>query len=158
MVGEKILDERKRRGLSQERLAELLDVSRQTISNWETGMAMPSTVKLKELSSQLDIPLMELLGEEPRSMDAPGEDVPKENEAGAPDESLKKPVGDKSFLAVCVLAVSVFVMAIVACVGIYMSNLQLKQLEPENTEILMEDLEGEEVDIPSTNHIDFFQR
>ncbi|NLB22751.1 MAG: helix-turn-helix transcriptional regulator, partial [Clostridium sp.] len=36
-LSEKILELRKRRGLSQEALAELMGVSRQAISKWENG-------------------------------------------------------------------------------------------------------------------------
>ncbi len=42
MVGEKIYNLRKKKNLSQEDLASILNVSRQTISKWETG---ESTVK-----------------------------------------------------------------------------------------------------------------
>lgn len=37
---------RKEQGLSQVELAEALDVSRQTISKWETGAALPSAENL----------------------------------------------------------------------------------------------------------------
>ena len=40
---EKILYCRKRAGLSQEALAERLGVSRQAVSKWETGEALPET-------------------------------------------------------------------------------------------------------------------
>lgn len=36
-LGENILKLRKQRGLSQEQLGEQVDVTRQTISNWELG-------------------------------------------------------------------------------------------------------------------------
>lgn len=41
---------RKRQGLSQTELAEALDVSRQTVSKWETGAALPSAENLLALS------------------------------------------------------------------------------------------------------------
>ncbi|MBR7150687.1 MAG: helix-turn-helix transcriptional regulator [Oscillospiraceae bacterium] len=47
---EKILMLRKSRGLSQEELAEKLNVSRQAISRWETGTALPDAANLLELS------------------------------------------------------------------------------------------------------------
>lgn len=43
-------DCRKRQGLSQEELAEALNVSRQTVSKWETGAALPSAENLLALS------------------------------------------------------------------------------------------------------------
>ena len=39
MLGENIKNIRKSKGLSQEELAEMLDVSRQAISKWEQGIS-----------------------------------------------------------------------------------------------------------------------
>ena len=43
--------------LSQEELAELLDVSRQAVSKWEQGQGYPEVEKLLLLSSKLNISL-----------------------------------------------------------------------------------------------------
>ena len=40
---EKLYELRKEKGFSQEELAEKLNVARQTISKWETGMTVPDT-------------------------------------------------------------------------------------------------------------------
>ena len=50
--------------LSQEELAELLDVSRQAVSKWEQGQAYPEVEKLLLLSSKLNISLDELMSNE----------------------------------------------------------------------------------------------
>ena len=47
---EKIYSQRKLKGLSQEVLAEKLGVSRQAVSKWETGEALPEITKLKGLA------------------------------------------------------------------------------------------------------------
>ena len=44
--GEKLTGLRKREGLSQEALAEQLGVSRQAVSRWEQGTALPDAAKL----------------------------------------------------------------------------------------------------------------
>ena len=44
--GEKLTGLRKREGLSQEALAEQLGVSRQAVSRWEQGAALPDAAKL----------------------------------------------------------------------------------------------------------------
>ena len=49
-LGEKIADLRKKRGLSQEELAITLGVSRQAVSKWELGDAMPDTDKIIALA------------------------------------------------------------------------------------------------------------
>lgn len=54
---------RKDRGLSQEDLAELLDVSRQAVSKWEGGDGYPEMEKVLLLSRELKISLDDLMGE-----------------------------------------------------------------------------------------------
>ena len=52
---------RKKKGLSQFELAEVLCVSRQAISSWEAGTSRPSTENLQSLSKLFSIPLEILL-------------------------------------------------------------------------------------------------
>lgn len=54
-LSEKIYACRRRAGLSQEALAEKLDVSRQAISKWECGEAIPETTKLVSLAAALGV-------------------------------------------------------------------------------------------------------
>ena len=49
---------RKEKGLSQEELAELLEVSRQAVSKWEQGAGYPETEKLLLLSNRLNVSLI----------------------------------------------------------------------------------------------------
>ena len=49
-LGDKILMLRKKEGMSQEQLAEKLDVSRQAISRWELGSALPDANNIRQLS------------------------------------------------------------------------------------------------------------
>ena len=58
---------RKEKGLSQEELAELLEVSRQAVSKWEQGAGYPETEKLLLLSNRLNVSLDILMGTEPVS-------------------------------------------------------------------------------------------
>lgn len=60
-LGAKILNLRKRKGLSQEELGEKINVTRQTISNWELGETMPNPEQLKLLSRELNVSIDELL-------------------------------------------------------------------------------------------------
>lgn len=62
-LSEKILALRKSRGMSQEELAEKLDVSRQSVSKWETGQAMPELDKIVAISRLFDITTDYLLKE-----------------------------------------------------------------------------------------------
>ena len=66
---------RKEHHLSQEELAELLDVSRQAVSKWEQGQGYPEVEKLLLLSSKLNISLDALMS------------VETKRETGAKDEN-----------------------------------------------------------------------
>ena len=61
MLGEKILKLRKKEGLSQEELGDKLNVTRQTISNWELNETSPDAKQLKELSKVFNISIDDLL-------------------------------------------------------------------------------------------------
>ena len=52
---EKIYSQRKLKGFSQEELAEKLGVSRQAVSKWETGEALPEITKLKGLAEVFSV-------------------------------------------------------------------------------------------------------
>ena len=59
---------RKQKGLSQEELANRLNVSRQTISKWEIGDSTPDMEKLAAISELFEVSLDELvLGKEQNS-------------------------------------------------------------------------------------------
>lgn len=61
-LGEKIQQLRKAGGLSQEQLADSLNVSRQAISKWETDQSSPEIEKILALSKFFSITTDELLG------------------------------------------------------------------------------------------------
>lgn len=63
-LSEKIYYCRKKAGKSQEELAELLGVSRQAVSKWETGDAEPEIGKLRLLSETFGVSVDWLLSEE----------------------------------------------------------------------------------------------
>ncbi len=61
MLGKNILKLRKKSGLSQEQLGEKVNVTRQTISNWELNETTPNPEQLKLLSKALNVSIDELL-------------------------------------------------------------------------------------------------
>ena len=63
-VGNNIREGRIRKGYTQDQLAEFLNVTRQTVSSWETGRSEPDLDTLKSLSDILDTDVSALLGEE----------------------------------------------------------------------------------------------
>ncbi|MBR2647122.1 MAG: helix-turn-helix transcriptional regulator [Clostridia bacterium] len=66
-LGQNIAYYRKEKGLTQEKLAEICDVSPQAVSKWENELACPDIMLLKKLSRTFGISVDELLddGEEP---------------------------------------------------------------------------------------------
>ena len=53
---------RKRKGLTQENVAEDLNVVRQTVSKWEKGISVPDADMLIRLAEVLDVSVSELIG------------------------------------------------------------------------------------------------
>lgn len=60
-LGEKIKERRKQTGLSQEQLAERLNVSRQAITKWETNKGIPDIANLIAISDEFELSLDELI-------------------------------------------------------------------------------------------------
>ena len=60
-LGQNILELRKKNGLSQEQLGEKVDVTRQTISNWELEETTPNPEQLKALSNALNVSVDDLV-------------------------------------------------------------------------------------------------
>ena len=63
MLNENIRNLRKAKGLSQEELAIKLNVVRQTVSKWETGLSVPDSSMLVSLAEEMDTSVSTLLGE-----------------------------------------------------------------------------------------------
>ncbi len=59
---EKLVNLRKKKGLSQAELAEAIKVSRQAISRWEVGSVIPSADNLVWLSKFYEVSMDELMG------------------------------------------------------------------------------------------------
>ena len=74
MLGTAIRQAREEKGMSQERLAEELGVSRQAVSKWEIEQSVPTPRNLEGIEAALDLPagtLAELLKEEEREPSSP---------------------------------------------------------------------------------------
>ena len=70
-IGQRIAQNRKNLGLSQEALGERLGVSRQSIYKWESDAALPEVEKLVQLSSQFGVSVGWLLGVEEQAASEP---------------------------------------------------------------------------------------
>lgn len=68
-IGEKLVKLRKEQNLTQEQFAEVLKVSRQSVSKWELNTAYPDTEKLIRISKIFNCSLDYLLKDEIEQMD-----------------------------------------------------------------------------------------
>ena len=69
-LGENILKLRKDCKLSQEQLAEKVNVTRQTISNWELGETSPSLEQAKEIAKLYNVSLDYVVGNDKNNVEA----------------------------------------------------------------------------------------
>ena len=113
---------RKQKGLSQEELANRLNVSRQTISKWEVGDSTPDMEKLIAISDMFQISLGELvmdkvqtqIGETPSKAEV----VNELKEKVLTDENKKKA---KKVLKIAAIILGVIVLIDVISMIVYVS-------------------------------------
>ncbi len=110
--GEKLFELRKEKKLSQEEVADRLNVSRQTVSKWETNQSVPDFDKIMPLCELFEIGVEELLTGK----------KPEEPENSEKEESIKLPTREEirrksaeivsSSVLIYIVAVAVFIVAI----------------------------------------------
>lgn len=98
ILGKRIKEERKKRGLTQERLAELAGISNNFISYIESGRKTASLKTIKKIADILELPLSELFE---------GVSLPKKTETDYTTKQIlylihdKSPSTKKLFLRLC---------------------------------------------------------
>lgn len=102
ILGERLKMYRTQKGLSQEKIAEMLDVSRQAVTKWEAGQTTPSSDNLIALANLYDVSLDELIGK-------------NEDEMSSTDEEKKKrfspkhnPILRNNFIIIAIIAQAAF--------------------------------------------------
>ena len=58
---EALLDARKRKGLSQQQLADRLFVNRSSVANWESGRRLPDATMISMIAKELDVEVSDLI-------------------------------------------------------------------------------------------------
>lgn len=115
MTGQRIVQLRKERGMTQGDLAQTLHVSTAAVSKWERGLNFPDLTLLEPLAEALDISAAELLGLE----NAPAEEVIRDMAAISEQTKAKEAFG---FLF------RVFLAMVLALAIIPLGNLMLNVL------------------------------
>ena len=113
MLNENIKALRKSKGLSQQDLADRLNVVRQTVSKWEQGLSVPDSDLLIALSEALETPVSTLLGETLAESEADEVKVLAEkleviNLQFARRKAFRRNALHWSLIAFCALIVAVF--------------------------------------------------
>ena len=116
-LGERLLECRTNIGMSQEKLAEKIGVSRQTISKWETNQSTPEFDKILPLCEVLGITTEELIKGEKEVKNVELEKIKQENEK-AKKEYMQKRNKKKAI----VLSVSIFLYCIATFALPYMTE------------------------------------
>lgn len=134
---EKLISLRKEKDLSQMKLAEMMNVSRQAISRWEVGAAVPSTDNLKFLGNLYGVSLEYLLHN-----DAP---KPNQNETPMQKRIIEKQESRRK-------TVFVVLMAVLAVAVIVLSVMLL--VEQPKKPISMGNISGSEVNVTGKDDFD----
>lgn len=127
---EKLVALRKEKGLTQLAVAEKLDVSRQAISRWESGIALPSTDNLKSLSALYGVPIDYLLNSD---VERERDQVQTDMHCGEQAIPQRKDKGKRVIIGLAILL-------LVAIVVLAFTKERSKQ------DILIEEMEEEKVD------------
>lgn len=119
MLSENIKAGRRAKGLSQEELANRLNVVRQTVSKWEQGLSVPDADMLISVSEVLEMPVSTLLGEtvDEKEKNDEVKELAEKLEAInlliAQKQTLRKKILHWLFIALCaVIAVGFIVLAV----------------------------------------------
>ena len=121
---EKIYTLRTAKNLSQGDLAEMLDVSRQSVSKWETGASIPDLDKLIKMSDLFGVSLDALVREEmPENEQKIAENTPKTPENGENPQNIiivREPFPTRKTIGLMLLGVALGLFIIV---GLFMDFL-----------------------------------
>ena len=111
-IGQFITKKRKEKNLTQEQLAELLNVSNKTISKWECGKCMPDYSLIEPLCKELGVSISELLNGSEAENSTPPTENDKVLQLVKDVERLKK---EKTLPKLYISAIILIVIGIALC-------------------------------------------
>jgi len=101
-LGERLKMYRTQKGLSQEKIAEMLNVSRQAVTKWEAGQTTPSSDNLIALANLYDVSLDQLIGKNEN------ETVSTEKEKEKRFSPKQNPILRNNFIIIAIIAQAAF--------------------------------------------------
>ena len=157
-LDEKLYKLRTGKGITQAKLADHLNVTRQTVSKWETGETIPSSDNLKRLSTFYNVPLENLIltGEQSDEMliqENPFvSDPTQESESSTENEKVPASVGKgSSATRHCVIlgsTVAVLILILICCIVLWVTR-------PATNNISLDATGKKEVSVLSEDSFDF---
>ena len=152
-VAERLAALRKRVGLSQGDVAERLNVSRQAVSRWETGLTVPATDNLSRLGRLYGVTLDELLSysaalppEKPQE-EAPAQQPKAEAPAPTPPPAA---ASAPAHARAIIIALSSLCLLLAIGVGVL-----LHQKHSENRELTFDEIESESIEDADIDEFQF---
>ena len=159
-LAERLTALRKRAGLSQGDVAERLNVSRQAVSRWETGLTVPATDNLSRLGRLYGVTLDELLS---YSAPLPPEKPQEEAPAQQPQEAAQQPKAEApaptpqpaaasapAHARAIIIALSILCLLLAIGVGVL-----LHQKHSENRELTFDEMESESIEDADIDEFQF---
>lgn len=159
-LAERLTALRKRAGLSQGDVAERLNVSRQAVSRWETGLTVPATDNLSRLGRLYGVTLDELLS---YSAPLPPEKPQEEAPAQQPQEAAQQPKAEApaptpqpaaasapAHAKAIIIALSILCLLLAIGVGVL-----LHQKHSENRELTFDEMESESIEDADIDEFQF---
>lgn len=107
-LSKRLMELRMKNGLTQGQVADAVGVSRQSISKWELGEAVPGTEKVKKLGELYGLSVDDLLGDDPI--------VPESRE----DRQAPDPVPAKSRRGVIALLLIIAILTMAMVIGYFL--------------------------------------
>ena len=149
-LNEKLISLRKKNKLTQAQVSETLDVSRQAISNWETGAVLPSTDNLIALSRLYQVPADHLLNDDSDLIPVPVEEKEVDKEEETPPEPAKSTTYSKLDMLrkhSVIILLYLFTLFLVVLISVLVTLFLTREKEPDVLDV--SDLNIEYVD-PAT--------
>lgn len=168
---EKLSSLRRRKGLTQVKLAKQIKIARQTVSRWETGASIPTAENLNYLCRFYGVPADYLFGneaeepmkgEEPPEAEEPakGEDPPEAEkpakEEAAPEAEKNAALAEARKWKRRTLALCAVIALVLFFLGVYFIGYSVGSAHRDDGYVhrSIGDMKGEEVDLSSAGTFD----
>ena len=127
-IGNLLKKLRSEKGLTQEQLAEILNVSNRTVSRWETGSNMPDISLLVEIADFYDISIPEIINGE-RKSEKMNEEVKEVAKTMSDYARAEKEAIVKNIRIISVIGLVAFVVhALLDATGLHLKSSVLEHL------------------------------